>query len=452
MHIHAQWQAVQHLRERIRRRNADLVIAHGEAVEKLEKLYGQIPFTHVFSHEEIGNDITFRRDRAVASWCRERGVCYREFPQSSVRRTGVDRDRLQELWRSRIISTPPLPIPSISQSPEMTRLAARTGFPDFDFPRDAETWQPVTESGAERTLDDFLNRRGIRYRGGISSPNTADTAGSRLSVHLAWGTLTPRQVWHATQKRIDDLEPNDPTSSRWKASLQAFLSRLHWRDHFRQRLESESKLEFRSIHPSYRAIPYDNDERLHAAWREGRTGYPMVDAVMRCLDSTGFINFRMRAMVVSFACHVLHLDWRVIHPHLARVFRDYDAGIQAGVVGWNAIRVYNPDKQLADWDQQCRFVKRWLPELRDVPAERILNGDIEDLPEYPPRVVEFASRARQMTDVLYIIRKTAEAKAATPAVYIKHGSRMKTQEFRRRTRKPRRGARNDRSAQGTLFD
>ncbi len=459
MHVHAQWQSIRHLRERLRRRNADLVIAHGEAIEKLEKLYGQIPFTHVFAHEEIGNDITFRRDLAVANWCRERGVFYREFPQSSVRRTGVDRDRLQALWRSRIIRTSPSPLPSISQSPEMTQLAGRTGFPEFHFPADAPTWQPVTEADAERTLDDFLNRRGLWYRGGISSPNTADTAGSRLSVHLAWGTLTARQVWHATRKRIEELDPNDPGSERWMASLQAFLGRLHWRDHFRQRLESEPELEFRSIHPAYREIPYENDEGLHAAWREGRTGYPMVDAVMRCLISTGFVNFRMRAMVVSFACHVLHLDWRAIHPHLARVFRDYDAGVhlnqlqmQAGVVGWNAIRVYSPDKQLADWDGQCRFVKRWLPELKELSAERILHSDTETLPDYPPRVVEFAPRVRHMKDILYTIRKTEVARAATPAVYMKHGSRKKTTDFRPRTKKPRRDARSGNSSQGTFFD
>ena len=459
MHIHAQWQAVQYLRAQLRKRNLDIVVAHGEVLEKLEKLYNHTPFTHVFSHEETGNDITFRRDLAVAQWCRERGVCYKEFPQSSVRRTGVDRDRLQALWQSRIASFPPLPIVPIIQSPEITRLAALTGFPKFDFPSDSSTWQPVTEHDAWRTLDDFLNRRGLWYRGGISSPNTADTAGSRLSVHLAWGTLTTRQVWHATQKRIGELDSDNPRSKRWKSSLEAFLSRLHWRDHFRQRLESEPELEFRSIHPSYREIPYENDEGLHTAWREGQTGYPMVDAVMRCLAATGFVNFRMRAMVVSFACHVLHLDWRTIHPHLARVFRDYDAGIhlnqlqmQAGVVGWNTIRVYNPDKQLADWDADCRFVKRWVPELRDLSAERLLNSDTEGLSRYPARVVDFSTRARLMKDILYEIRSTEEAKTATAEVYQKHGSRKKETKFKTRTRKPRRPPPNNHFSQGTFFD
>lgn len=440
MHVHAQWQAVTGLRAALRKLNADIVIAHGEVVDKLAKLHTRVPFAHLFSHEEVGNDLTFRRDRAVAEWCRERGVEYREFPQSSVKRGGVNRDRLQRWWQDRIAGVPPLPVPSVRQSDELRRLAGATAFPKLPAFAPHRQWQPVSEADAHATLADFLTRRGRWYRGGISSPNTAFTAGSRLSVHLAWGTITARQVWYAVARRIADLDPNDPHSQRWRLSLEAFVSRLHWRDHFTQRLESEPELEFRSVHPCYRDVPYANDERLHAAWREGRTGYPLVDAVMRCLAATGFVNFRMRAMAVSFACHVLHLDWRLIHPHLARVFRDYDPGIhlnqlqmQAGVVGWNAIRVYNPAKQLADWDSECRFVKRWVSELKPLPAERIVHRD--DLPGYPPPVVPFAERAKQMTDVLYAIRKSAAAKAATAAVYLKHGSRKKEQTVRPKKRK-----------------
>ncbi len=438
MHAHAQWQAVGGLRTALREHGADVVVAHGEAAEKLAKLHARVPFARLFAHEEVGNDLTFRRDRAVAGWCRERGVEYREFPQSSVRRGGVNRDRLRQVWQARIADVQPLPVPTVRQPDELRRLAAATAFPNLPAFAPNHLWQRVSEPDAHATLADFLARRGRWYRGGISSPNTAFTAGSRLSVHLAWGTVTARQVWHAARQRIADLAPDDPHSPRWKQSLEAFVSRLHWRDHFTQRLESEPELEFRSVHPCYRDVPYENDERLHAAWREGRTGYPLVDAVMRCLAATGFVNFRMRAMAVSFACHVLHLDWRLIHPHLARVFRDYDPGIhlnqlqmQAGVVGWNAIRVYNPHKQLADWDADCRFVKRWVPELKELPAETILAGD--DRPGYPPPVVPFGERARHMADSLYAIRNSAAARAATPAVYFKHGSRKKELSFRPRT-------------------
>ena len=430
MHIQAQWQAVSGLRTSLRKVKADIIIAHGEVVEKLTKLHAIVPFTLVLAHEEIGNDLTFRRDRAVAEWCRQHSVEYREFPQSSARRSGVNRDRLHELWQTRIVNTSPLVVPTISQTDYLRKLAASTTFPQLKAFTENHQWQAVSELDAHGTLANFLDHRGRWYRGGISSPNTALTAGSRLSVHLAWGTLTARQIWHAVRERLAALDPDDPKSARWKQSLQSFLSRLHWRDHFTQRLESEPALEFRSLHPCYRDLPYENDERLHAAWQKGDTGFPLIDAVMRCLAATGFVNFRMRAMVVSFACHVLHLDWRLIHPHLARVFRDYDPGIhlnqlqmQAGVVGLNTIRVYNPIKQLTDWDGDCRFVKQWIPELKDAPAKHIVNGD--RLPGYPSPVAAFAERSKHMTSLLYGIRKSAAAQEATPAVLFKHGSRKK---------------------------
>ena len=437
MHTNAQWQALSGLRTTLRKHNADVVIAHGEAVEKLAKLHARVPFTHLLSHEEIGNEITFRRDRAVAAWCRERGVAYQEFPQSSVRRSGVNRDRLQEMWRSRIANARPLPVPTIHQSDTLRQLAAATTFPKLQAFTMNSQWQSVSESDALATLTAFLTHRGRSYRGGISSPNTAFTAGSRLSVHLAWGTLTARQVWHAVRERLAALDPDDPQSSRWKQSIQAFLSRLHWRDHFTQRLESEPALEFQALHPCYRDLQFENNEQLHMAWRDGCTGYPLVDAVMRCLAATGFVNFRMRAMVVSFACHVLHLDWRLIHPHLARVFRDYDPGIhlnqlqmQAGVVGWNAIRVYNPTKQLTDWDSECRFVKQWVPELQDTTPEHIINA--KSVSGYPEPVVPFTERAKWMSSQLYAKRNSAEARTATTAIYLKHGSRKKERVSRRK--------------------
>jgi len=274
--------------------------------------------------------------------------------------------------------------------------------------------------------------------------------GSRLSVHLAWGTITNRQAWHAVQDRLKELA-GDEQRSLWARSLQNFTSRLHWRDHFTQRMEAEPELEHRALHPAYRDVPYDDDPALLAAWVAGRTGFPMVDAVMRCLAATGFMNFRMRAMAVSFACHALHLDWRTIHNPLARVFRDFEPGIhfnqlqmQAGVVGWNAIRVYSPAKQFLEQDPRGAFVKRWLPELRDLSAERIAALADDPIPGYPPPIVDFRTRTAAMTALLYERRRTADP-AVTAAVYRKHGSRTKPTTARR----PKKPARPD---QPTLFD
>jgi deoxyribodipyrimidine photo-lyase len=164
MHVHAQWQAIRHLRERLRQLELELVIAHGEVVDKLEKLHGYILFSHLFSHEEVGNYITFKCDCLVAAWCRGRGVVYREFPQSSVRRAGVNRDRFQVVWQSRIAQVPPLAIPPMAQSPEMRQLAAKTQPPRLIFPANATRWQPVTEA--------FRSRKKGRSRV-IPKPNPA---------------------------------------------------------------------------------------------------------------------------------------------------------------------------------------------------------------------------------------------------------------------------------------
>lgn len=484
MHWDAWTQALAELRRRVRRAGAEILVGWGEAVESFEAIRAVFPFTHIYAHEEIGGAFTFQRDRAVRAWCRRRGVTLIERPQSSVQRGGVDRDRMGELWRSRIVAPPALPeVAAIPLTSELRTWAATTP----TAPPQAEVigwrrpseWQNVNESSAWATLDSFLEQRGCGYSGGISSPNTAFESGSRLSVHLAWGTLSLRQAYQATQARLRELE-RDPAAhdaTRWRRSLRSFLARLHWRDHFIQRLETEPEMEFRPLHPAYDALEAEDDPELLERWRRGLTGFPLVDAVMRCLATTGFCNFRMRAMAVSVACHALRLDWRTIHPHLAGVFRDYEPGIhfsqlqmQAGVVGINTIRSYNPFKQALDHDPDARFITRWIPELRDLPAERIHSFD-QDPPRssettYPPPVVDHRTRTRAWVERLYQLRSTPEAEAIAVEVWRRHGSRRSPHPRpRSKSRRPsaagssptqprrpsRRAARPDDPRQGRLF-
>lgn len=174
-----------------------------------------------------------------------------------------------------------------------------------------------------------------------------------------------------------------------------------------------------------------NDAYL-TAWQQGQTGYPMVDACMRSLIATGWLNFRMRAMLMSFASYHLWLHWRLPALHLARQFTDYEPGIhyaqaqmQSGTTGINTIRIYNPIKQSLDQDPNGVFIKRWVPELRDVPIGFIhqpwhfpdkMNG-------YPLPIVDEKAARQAASAKLYALRKPRQHALAAQRIVDKHGSR-----------------------------
>ena len=188
--------------------------------------------------------------------------------------------------------------------------------------------QPVSEASAQVTLDSFFGERSLDYSKGMSSPNTAFYRCSRLSVHLAWGTTSGRAVYQKTQAYIDRLKESDVPDAKLRGkNLRSFLSRLHWRDHFTQRLETEVEMEHRPLNPNFWELALENSDDLYQAWITGTTGFPMVDACIRCMSVTGYINFRMRSMLTSTAAHMFHLDFRRIDKPMARLYTDYEPGI-----------------------------------------------------------------------------------------------------------------------------
>ena len=434
-----------------------VLVLHGDAPGALARLRAVAPFEAVYSHEEIGTEVTFRRDRAVAAWCRAEGVAWHEARQTGVFRGAVDRDRRDAMWRA-FTDAGPLPAPGAADlarvrvSPEALDLAPSGpitpeafGHPLSDEQRARR--QPVSAAAAAETLASFLGTRGLGYSGGISSPNRAFESGSRLSVHLAWGTVSGRAVYAATQARIAELQGvAHPDAAAWRRSLTAFKSRLHWRDHFVQRLETEPRMEFEPLNAAYADLPTPGDEHLDA-WLAGRTGWPLVDACMRCAAQTGFLNFRMRALVTSVAVHSLRMDWRRTLRPTARLWADYEPGIhvaqtqmQAGVVGINQLRVYSPDKQLVDQDPDAVFVRRWVPELAGASAAAIIAHPETPLPGYPLPLVDWRASSTAMRDDFYAIRERPETRALADAVYLRHGSRRAASERTWKSSGPRKTA------------
>jgi deoxyribodipyrimidine photo-lyase len=224
--------------------------------------------------------------------------------------------------------------------------------------------------------------------------------------------------------------------------LEAFLSRLHWHCHFIQRIEDEPEIAVRTMNGSFEGLRTENEEWFQR-WAEGRTGYPAVDAAMRALQQTGWLHFRGRAMVVSFICNTLLLDWRQPAQILAQLFLDYEPGIhysqvqmQAGTTGFNTIRIYNPVKQSQEHDEHGQFIRMFVPELRAVPTEYIHEPwkhlDLATI-GYPPPIIDLTTANRQAREVLWGARATTRGDAKTRQLLERHGSRMSRASGRSRT-------------------
>jgi deoxyribodipyrimidine photo-lyase len=244
-----------------------------------------------------------------------------------------------------------------------------------------------------------------------------------------------REVAQASTARMREVSRvSDAGAISWRGSLVSFMGRQHWHCHFMQKLEDEPRLEFENLHHAYdgiRAGPAD--ARLLAAWCEGRTGYPFVDACMRELDLHGWINFRMRAMLMSFASYHLWLPWRESGLHLARKFVDYEPGIhwpqvqmQSGTTGINTIRIYNPVKQGLDQDPHGQFVRRHVPEIASVPDALIhepWRWPGASALAYPAPVVDNANAMRAAREALHGLRRAAGHEHLAQVIATKHGSR-----------------------------
>ncbi len=414
-----------------------LVIRVGDCVGVLDVLRRHKGIAALWSHQETGNDWTYKRDLRVKAYCKDHSIIWNEPRQSGVIRRIDTRNGWARRW-DRFMAQPVVPAPALQPLGDISpgRLPVAS---DLDLaPDPCPGRQPGGRAAGLETLSSFLHQRGEDYRAGMSSPLSGFEVCSRLSPHLAWGTLSLRETAQATWARQRGLKAH-PKQARgqWSGALSSFSGRLHWRDHFTQKLEDEPSMEWRNLHRAYDGLrPQQPDGDLFQAWQAGETGLPFVDACMRALHATGWMNFRMRAMLVAVSSYHLWLHWRLPGEHLARLFTDYEPGIhwpqmqmQSGTTGINTVRVYNPVKQGFDQDASGDFVRKWVPELAQIPGPLVhepwrwegassLLGKV-----YPYPVVDHLAAAKAARLKVWSLRGGASYRQAADAIQDKHGSR-----------------------------
>lgn len=435
-------ESLQELREALAALGQPLVVRQGEIIQVLQTLQQHLVIETVWSHEETGNHWTYRRDERVRGFLRSQHIPWHELPQNGVVRRLASRDGWSKQWEQRMgapLSPPPPqlpPLPGIEPGiiPTATELAL------------APDPCPQRQHGGRRRglerLESFLTARGEAYHAEMSSPLTAYESCSRLSPHLAYGTLSMREVVQANRSRRREIKAQ-PAAERgtWAKALAAYEGRLHWHCHFMQKLESEPRIEFENLHRACDNLrEAEFDAGRFEAWCSAATGLPFVDACMRALAASGWINFRMRAMLMSFSSYHLWLHWREPALFLARRFTDYEPGIhyaqaqmQSGTTGINTFRIYNPVKQSQDQDPTGRFIRQWLPALDRVPERWIHTPWAMDPKtqresgcvigrDYPPPIVDHLAAAKAARKRLGSLRRGA-ARAEGQKILKRHGSR-----------------------------
>ena len=393
--------------------NSKILAVTGDIISVFNTLQLHFKIKTVFSHVETGLLITFNRDKEFKRYCRNHLINWVETKNNGVERGLVNRDNWFEKWEDYMYQPLEVFSPKANQlfsHLEVENLETRFTSSNLNTTTDSKFQKGGTKTGW-KYANSFFEERYQEYMFNIAKPQASRTSCSRISPYIAWGNLSVRQVFQKAQ-HIKEQSKN-------KRHIGAFISRLRWQAHFIQKFEMEHTIENASVNKGFHKLKKKISKTYQKAWREGQTGFPLVDASMRCLVETGYVNFRMRAMLASFFTHILWQPWQDASAHLSKQFLDFEPGIhfpqlqmQAGETGINNLRIYNPTTNSLKHDPDAEFIKKWVPELAhlDIPFihEPYLMTPMESAfynfelgRDYPKPIVDIKVNRKYASDILW---------------------------------------------------
>lgn len=409
--------ALRELDQALRVLGGGLIVLHGRARDEVPALAARLGVQAVFANRDY-EPAAMARDEAVARALSGQGIAFHAFKDQVV----LERDEVltrdgrpfsvftpySRAWMAKLDAAvlAPRPVASHRAAFADPGPAALPSLEDIGFRRTdlAQIGVPTGMSGGRRLFDDFKGRVGA-YRERRDFP--AVKGPSYLSAHLRFGTISVRELARFARDTGGE-------------GAETWLKELVWREFYSQLLWHHPRVVEHAFRPEFDAIPFPNDEEKFAAWCEGRTGYPLVDASMRQLNRSGYMHNRLRMVAASFLVKDLHVDWRRGEHYFARKLLDYDLASNNGGWQWAAstgcdaqpwFRIFNPVSQSRKFDPEGDFIRRYVPELAGCDADAIHEPwtlspgaqrrvGVEIGVSYPAPIVDHAE-ARKLTLALY---------------------------------------------------
>lgn len=420
------------LQHELHSHQSEVLITQGSALDVFEKINQKHSISSVFSHQETGIAISYKRDKQLSHFLNQKKIHWKEFVTNGVFRGLKNRLNWNNAWEKFMEKYPVL---FSGNNGKLFSSDTVCSFYNvvpkyvFRFDRNKNFQQGGRKTGL-RYLDSFLKDRYPNYQKNISKPMDARTSCSRLSPYIAWGCLSVREIIHLSDKVY--------ATNKHKQAMGQFMSRLRWQAHFIQKFEMEERVEFENFNHAFDVLKQPDNEAFLKAWQEGNTGVPLVDAAMRCLNQTGYLNFRMRALLVSFLTHLLWQHWKHASVHLASMFLDFEPGIhypqlqmQAGTTGIHTLRIYNPIKNAYKHDTAANFTLKYVPELSRIPIDFVhepwLMTPMEQAmydfhlgEDYPLPIVNLETSRKHASDEIWSIIQSKSSKKQGQQIVKKH--------------------------------
>ena len=366
-------QSLTEVDQQLRQQGGSLIVGHGFAADEIPQLAQSLSANAVFTAEDY-DPYAIARDQAVAKNLLAQGIEFHSVRDIVIRRptdvltqSGGDFrvfTPYSRAWRAQLRPNFDL----APHEPDLSKLAAGPSGTElqpieaYGF-HPADLWLEPGESGAQKRLKEFIPKMGD-YEAQRNLPALPGTSG--LSVHLRFGTISIREL----VRRAIELESR---GEKW-------LTELIWREFYQAMLFNHPHVVNRSFRPEFANLDWPGEEAHFQAWCAGQTGFPIVDAAMRCLNATGWMHNRLRMIVASFLTKDLLIDWRRGEHYFAVKLLDFELASNNGGWQWAAstgadsqpyFRIFNPLLQSEKFDPQGSFIRQWVPELAGFDATAI---------------------------------------------------------------------------------